>query len=344
MPGSNNNDNKYTHEQLDPKTLEQLNAYLDGELSEAEQAAVGDLLRRSPAAANEMATLKATSKVLNELPPMPALRSFAVRPAMLEQPAQQRRSFTLFGWTPSPSFALSLGSVAAACLLVLVLVAQLASSGGSKNAAQTTSSAQNGSTGQAYSNPRTNNAPSSGGGSAAPPAPTQPPAPMALAATPTSEETTMSAAIAQPTPTAGNSATGGASTAPSGAPTPANPPTGFTQLNPPQPTAPGGGPDAIGGAGSVGNNPATPRYNGNAPGLITSPTTAAPSNQANNPATSGGSISTSGGIPDQNTNQTNNYNVLQGKSIDYWLVIEIALAVLAVVLGLGALIAQRRNR
>ncbi len=350
MPGTNNNNNQHSDEPLDPRMLEQLNAYLDYELSEEQRTQVRDLLRRSPAADNEMATLKATSKVLSELPPVPAPRSFAVRPAMLEQPAKSGRGFNLFGWMPSPSFALSLGSLAAACLLVLVLTAQLVSGSGNHaqgsvvtaSIAPPTPSGQSG-TGQAYNNyDNGRTAPSNPPVSAAAAQPTATtaaavaPAPaMATAPTPTAVAVTSSMVMSATNASSGSSATSGAGAAPSAI----TPRLGYAPV-----ATPPGTPGTLTNnyySGATATNPSTSTYAFNAKSGVA---TAAPSNnQANNPAANGSGISASGPLPNQNTNQTNNYNVLSG-SMDYWLVIEIALAILAVALGLGALIAQRRSR
>ncbi len=354
MPGSNNNNNRHSDEPLDPRMLEQLNAYLDYELSEEQRAQVRDWLRRSPAADNEMATLKATSKVLSELPPVPAPRSFAVRPAMLEQPAKSPHGFTLFGWVPSPSFALSLGSLAAACLLVLVLTAQLLSnSNGSQHNVLTTSAATTPSSGQssgglAYKNPTFDSAPSGAPVPAAAPTATTAsaaapaPALAATAATPTTAEVTTNMAMTATSGSTGNGATSGTSAAPGAAASPTTSRYGLALSATASTAPPSDVPNARATGGSSGNNPTAPAYSYTNIGA-TAPTTPVFSDQANNPPTGGGNISASGVIPQQNTNQTNNFNVLSS-GMNYWLVIEIALAVLVAALGLGALIAQRRSR
>ncbi len=326
MAGTSDN-HKYPNGKLDQRSLEQVNAYLDYELSEEEREQMRDLLAHSPAAENEMATLKATSKVLNELPPLPAPRSFAVRPAMLAQP--RRRHLDWFGWWRNPSFALGLGSIAAACLLVAVLGLQLLGNSGKTSsvayapsgAAQPTASVGSTQSKVDTSNATDNSAPTysttDGGtvleGQTFAPAAAQPPTPMTsamAAATPTAEPPRIPATGAG----AGEAQTPLAAPR---APTMAARPNGtFTDSSPaPAPSAP----------------------------LPPTPTLGAMVAQGNSGTPMADNIHASGNVPNP-TNQTAPYGVLPTSSIDYWLVVEISLAVLVVILGAGALIAQRRTR
>src|SRR5690349_3625943 len=80
--------------------LDQLSAYIDYELSDAERERVREHLRRCPACENELATLKATKQLLNEVPLQAVPRSFILTPDMvghaMSGPVERRRSF---GWS-----------------------------------------------------------------------------------------------------------------------------------------------------------------------------------------------------------------------------------------------------
>lgn len=313
---------------LDPKQLEQLNAYLDYELSEAEREQVRDLLRRSPAAENELATLRATRQVMRELPDAAAPHRFVVRPYMLEQPAR-RPAFSIFGGRLSPAFGLSLGSIAAASLLVLVLVVQLATSSMTNQTASTATLAQ---ATAAAAQPRGANGPTSDSFTAAAAATSTAPPSVAYSAAPAPTQPSPAAKAAPPTAIADNPTTTLDATAPS----PAN--------------GNGNAGSSTSGAAVASESAPTatpntnPAYTYSAPSATSSPSPELQM-QANNPADSGGNINaTNPGLPSQNTNRTgDNLNPYQ-RGMDYWLILEITLAILVVALGLGAIIAQRRTR
>src|SRR3954469_1729992 len=100
--------------------LDQLSAYLDYELTDAERTRVRDHLRRCPACENELATLKATKQLMTEVPLQALPRSFILTPDMVGRamsgPVERRRSF---GWTLAGR--LRTATALMAVLLVLVL-------------------------------------------------------------------------------------------------------------------------------------------------------------------------------------------------------------------------------
>lgn len=101
--------------------LDQLSAYIDYELVDAERERVREHLRRCPACENELATLNATKQLLTEGPLHLAPRSFVLTPEMVGRgvttgPVERRRSF---GWTLAGR--LRTASALVAVLLVLVL-------------------------------------------------------------------------------------------------------------------------------------------------------------------------------------------------------------------------------
>ncbi len=100
--------------------LDQLSAYLDYELPDAERTRVRDHLRRCPACENELATLRATKQLLTEVPLQSLPRSFVLTPDMVGRamsgPVERRRSF---GWTLAGRLRTATALVAV--LLVLVL-------------------------------------------------------------------------------------------------------------------------------------------------------------------------------------------------------------------------------
>ncbi len=104
--------------------LDQLSAYLDYELPDAERTRVRDHLRRCPACENELATLKATKQLMTEVPLKSLPRSFILTPDMVGRamsgPVERRRSF---GW--SLAGRLRTATALAAVLLVLVLSGDL---------------------------------------------------------------------------------------------------------------------------------------------------------------------------------------------------------------------------
>lgn len=97
--------------QLNDTDLELLSAYIDGQLSDTERAALVERLRREPALRTALDELRATVGLLRELEPLRPPRAFTIAP----QAAPQRRS-GLFD-------RLNLFSAAAALALTLLCVA-----------------------------------------------------------------------------------------------------------------------------------------------------------------------------------------------------------------------------
>ena len=108
--------------------LEQLSAYIDYELPDAERERVREHLRRCPLCETELATLKAAKQLLNEMPLQPVPRSFILTPDMVGQamsgPVERRRPL---GWTLAGRLRTATALVAV--LLVLVLSGDLLRSG-----------------------------------------------------------------------------------------------------------------------------------------------------------------------------------------------------------------------
>ena len=108
--------------------LDQLSAYIDYELSDAERERVREHLRRCPVCENELATLKATKQLLTELPLHPVPRTFMLTPDMVGRgvtgPVERRRAF---GWTLAGRLRTATALVAV--LLVLVLSGDILSRG-----------------------------------------------------------------------------------------------------------------------------------------------------------------------------------------------------------------------
>ena len=100
------------------RTSEQLSAYLDGALSEADAAAMKKALADEPALARELASLRATRALVRRLPPEHAPEDFARRVvARLE-----RRSLLEPGLNEKPSPARRrLWIAAAAAVFVIVM-------------------------------------------------------------------------------------------------------------------------------------------------------------------------------------------------------------------------------
>jgi len=108
--------------------LDQLSAYIDYELPDAERERVREHLRRCPVCETELATLKAAKQLLNEMPLHPVPRSFILTPDMVGQamsgPVERRRPL---GWTLAGRLRTATALVAV--LLVLVLSGDLLRSG-----------------------------------------------------------------------------------------------------------------------------------------------------------------------------------------------------------------------
>ncbi|MFZ4828656.1 MAG: anti-sigma factor family protein [Phototrophicaceae bacterium] len=94
---------------LPPETLEQLSAYLDGQLSQHEQHQVEQRLADDPVWQAEFASLQAMTQLLQELPPRRVPRDFTLTPKMVMIPR-----FIVFPAT----LPYSLSSAVAAVLLV----------------------------------------------------------------------------------------------------------------------------------------------------------------------------------------------------------------------------------
>ncbi len=97
---------------------EQLSAYIDGELPTRERAVLEARLLTEPALRRELESLRATSALLRDLPPMTAPRSFTLSPEMLNPPAppsSQKRAATWLIFPTAPAY--SAISAAAAVLL-----------------------------------------------------------------------------------------------------------------------------------------------------------------------------------------------------------------------------------
>lgn len=105
---------------LPREDLERLSAYLDGELPPREAARLEARLRQEPQLRRALEDLRATSRLLRELPTVRPPRSFTLTPEMVG--ARERRSWRF----PALSFATALAAVAFACVLGLDLVARTA--------------------------------------------------------------------------------------------------------------------------------------------------------------------------------------------------------------------------
>lgn len=98
---------------LTPQDWEILSAYLDGQLTEAEQSRVRVLLERRPELREELEVLRRTRQVLRAAPRRRAPRNFTLTPAM----ARQIRPPSLWSRISVPSF--SFASALATLLFVL---------------------------------------------------------------------------------------------------------------------------------------------------------------------------------------------------------------------------------
>ena len=91
-----------------------LSAYMDGELSPKERARVEKHLRDCQACTANLATLRQTVALVRELPRVPAPRSFAIRPAVVQPKASMA--------TPAWGYGLLKGATALAALLLVLLI------------------------------------------------------------------------------------------------------------------------------------------------------------------------------------------------------------------------------
>ncbi len=93
---------------------ESLSAYLDGELSAQEKASVEEHLEKCRACSDSLSTLRQTVALLEELPAVPAPRSFALRPAIVKPKVRAA--------SPSWGYGLLKGATALAALLLILLI------------------------------------------------------------------------------------------------------------------------------------------------------------------------------------------------------------------------------
>lgn len=91
-----------------------LSAYIDGELSPKERARVEKHLRDCQACTQNLATLRQTVALVGELPQVPAPRSFAIRPAVVQPKARMA--------TPAWGYGLLKGATALVALLLVLLI------------------------------------------------------------------------------------------------------------------------------------------------------------------------------------------------------------------------------
>lgn len=101
--------------------LELLSAYIDGEVTPAEQQQVERHLALCTTCVEELESLRWTVRLLHEVPPVPVPHPFAVRRADLERPPRRRR-FTLPRWVFG---SLRWATAVTALLFLLVLSADL---------------------------------------------------------------------------------------------------------------------------------------------------------------------------------------------------------------------------
>ncbi|HEU5100251.1 MAG TPA: hypothetical protein VFU22_14585 [Roseiflexaceae bacterium] len=104
--------------QLSDDELEQLSAYIDNQLASTERGALEQRLGRDPALRAALDELRGTVAVLHELAPLPPPRSFTLDPV-----AFAPRPSPLFGW-------LRLGATLASVLLAITFAVEFASMGG----------------------------------------------------------------------------------------------------------------------------------------------------------------------------------------------------------------------
>lgn len=102
--------------ELNPRDIEQISAYLDGELNLKEKGRLEGRLKVEPELRRELRELGETRSMLRSLPRQRAPRNFTLSPAMVG--ARRKTGFDIFRLTP----ALSLSSVLATLLLALVLL------------------------------------------------------------------------------------------------------------------------------------------------------------------------------------------------------------------------------
>jgi hypothetical protein len=307
------------NQQLNDDELELISAYIDNQLTAAERGALEQRLGREPALRAALDELRGTVALLRELAPLPPPRSFALDPA-----AFAPRQSPLFGW-------LRLGATLASVLLALTFALDFAGNASLRTAAPAAAPAPAAESQRnallateapaAMSAP----APAAGGAAAAPTAAAAAPAPTAAPAAEAAAEPTAApaapeapaAAQALPSPTAEalQSADNNATAAPA-APGAALPKATGAQPTPAQPEA-----DAYSAPPAAGS--------------VAQPTSAP--------------ISTSGGQSPDTTGLDQSAPAEQRPAAPQAAIrplrlIEVGLAGLALLFGLGALWVRRRGR
>ena len=107
-----------THPHHDAIDDELLSAFLDGQVSPADQRRIEAALAGDPALAGALAGLRYTKTLLAETPRLPAPRPFTLNEAMLGRTQRQRSGW--LAWL-QPAWLRGAAAVAAVMLLVLVL-------------------------------------------------------------------------------------------------------------------------------------------------------------------------------------------------------------------------------
>lgn len=110
--------------QLDPRDLELLSAYMDGEITSSERTMLEQRLAHEPQLRGELETLRQTVSWIHALPPVHAPRNFTLTPDMVRrQPAR------VLGF-PATAFVSTMSAVAAVLLVAAGLLLVLQNDGG----------------------------------------------------------------------------------------------------------------------------------------------------------------------------------------------------------------------
>lgn len=115
-PASNRGQSNHAH-----SDIELLSAYIDDEVTPQEAARVERHLQSCRTCVEELESLRWTVGLLREVPPVPVLRSFAIRQIDIE-PERARRRFTLPDWLFN---SLQWATVATAVLTILLFSADM---------------------------------------------------------------------------------------------------------------------------------------------------------------------------------------------------------------------------
>jgi len=107
-----------------PRELEQLSAYLDGQLSARERARLESRLWQDPALRNALDELDRTRQALRSLPRLRAPRNFTLTPQMVGQRRVAPRLYPAFGFVSALAMLLLLG------ILIFDLLGNTPASGG----------------------------------------------------------------------------------------------------------------------------------------------------------------------------------------------------------------------